>query len=193
LVEPESGSKHRDDYFDSRTSSNAWCTGDCYADEIVTRVHKRLESLTHIPEANYEYLQLLRYYEGQFYSTYTSCTAMHATRVRLPVLSFITPSVLNSPRFSTGEHNDYIPFHLEHNQGVRILTIFLYLNDVEAGGGTKFPDLNIVRACFVVEVELMSLDIVLSQHRFGESHISLPLVSCTCAYYRLSLPNAVAP
>ncbi|KAL3915536.1 MAG: hypothetical protein SGARI_008161, partial [Bacillariaceae sp.] len=41
------------------------------------------------------------------------------------------------------EHHDYIPFHLERSQGVRILTVFLYLNDVEEGGGTHFSQLGI--------------------------------------------------
>ena len=29
---------------------------------------------------------------------------------------------------------------------VQILTVFFYLNDVEAGGGTNFPELDLVRA-----------------------------------------------
>ena len=41
------------------------------------------------------------------------------------------------------EHHDYIHFHNERPQGVRILTVFLYLNDVEEGGGTRFGNLNI--------------------------------------------------
>jgi hypothetical protein len=41
------------------------------------------------------------------------------------------------------EHHDYITFHLERSQGVRILTVFLYLNDVEEGGGTQFSRLGI--------------------------------------------------
>jgi prolyl 4-hydroxylase len=41
------------------------------------------------------------------------------------------------------EHNDYTPFERECMQGVRILTVFLYLNDVEEGGGTNFPGLNL--------------------------------------------------
>lgn len=69
-------------------------------------------------------------------------------------------------------HHDYIDFHLRRAQGVRILTVFLYLNDVEEGtisdkialfilhggwhltlissfsrpgGGTNFPVLDVVR------------------------------------------------
>jgi prolyl 4-hydroxylase len=41
------------------------------------------------------------------------------------------------------EHHDYIDFHLERSQGVRIITVFLYLNDVNDGGGTHFTRLNL--------------------------------------------------
>jgi prolyl 4-hydroxylase len=42
------------------------------------------------------------------------------------------------------EHHDYIPHEAEGRpQGPRILTVFLYLNDVEAGGGTHFGTLGI--------------------------------------------------
>jgi prolyl 4-hydroxylase len=40
-------------------------------------------------------------------------------------------------------HNDYIPGELKRVQGVRILTVFLYLSDVEEGGGTNFPVLDL--------------------------------------------------
>jgi prolyl 4-hydroxylase len=40
------------------------------------------------------------------------------------------------------EHNDYNPAHQKVQTGVRILTVFLYLNDVEAGGETQFPNLD---------------------------------------------------
>jgi prolyl 4-hydroxylase len=93
---------------DSRTSSNAWCTEECYDNPMSRVVHERIEHLIEIPIDNYEYLQLLRYEKGQFY----------------------------------GQHHDYIPHQLQRATGVRILTVFLYLNDVEAGGGTNFPLLN---------------------------------------------------
>jgi len=41
------------------------------------------------------------------------------------------------------EHHDYIEHHLDRPCGVRTLTVFLYLNDVEEGGGTGFPYLDI--------------------------------------------------
>jgi len=40
-------------------------------------------------------------------------------------------------------HHDYIEHQVTRQQGVRLLTVFLYLNDVEAGGGTNFPMLDI--------------------------------------------------
>ena len=46
-----------------------------------------------------------------------------------------------------GEHSDYIAHHLERAQGVRILTVFFYLNTAaDGGGGTRFPALNLTVA-----------------------------------------------
>jgi prolyl 4-hydroxylase len=42
-----------------------------------------------------------------------------------------------------GEHHDYDPRHLQQQCGPRILTLFLYLNDVDEGGWTNFNLLNV--------------------------------------------------
>lgn len=38
-------------------------------------------------------------------------------------------------------HHDLIGAHIDGPSGPRVLTFFLYLNDVEKGGGTRFPEL----------------------------------------------------
>jgi prolyl 4-hydroxylase len=40
-------------------------------------------------------------------------------------------------------HHDYIFDHKKMPCGPRILTAFIYMNDVEEGGATYFPQLNI--------------------------------------------------
>lgn len=41
------------------------------------------------------------------------------------------------------QHHDYIEYQADLPCGVRALTLFLYLNDVEEGGGTRFPLLDV--------------------------------------------------
>lgn len=94
---------------EDRTSNNAWCTDKCYQDPITQQILMKIENITGIPDANSEFLQLLRYTPGQYYRT----------------------------------HHDYVPHDFERAQGVRILTVFLYLNDVEEGGETNFPKLDL--------------------------------------------------
>lgn len=40
-------------------------------------------------------------------------------------------------------HNDYIEYQVDRPCGVRLLTFYIYLNDVEEGGGTNFPHLGL--------------------------------------------------
>lgn len=82
-----------------RTSENSWCRDTCYNDNVTQDVLGKLANLTQIHDKHAEYLQLLKYEEGQFYKT----------------------------------HHDYIPMQKMKVQGSRILTVFLYLNDVEEG------------------------------------------------------------
>ncbi len=50
-------------------------------------------------------------------------------------------------RYQVGQfyktHHDYIDYERDRPGGVRILTVFMYLNEVEEGGGTNFPELNL--------------------------------------------------
>lgn len=39
-------------------------------------------------------------------------------------------------------HNDFIEAHTTQSHGPRLLTFFVYFNEVEGGGGTRFPKLN---------------------------------------------------
>jgi prolyl 4-hydroxylase len=93
---------------DGRTSKNAWCQNKCYNDTVAKQLVAKITDITHLPEENSEFLQLLSYTAGQYYRT----------------------------------HHDYIPHLRDRQAGVRLLTIFLYLNDVEEGGGTFFPMLS---------------------------------------------------
>ena len=99
---------YEDDENDGRTSTNTWCDEDCNTDPITEPLHRRLDKLAGLHYNHSEYLQLLRYEEGQFYN----------------------------------EHHDYIHGDADRPVGPRILTIFLYLSDVEEGGGTRFGPLD---------------------------------------------------
>ena len=50
-------------------------------------------------------------------------------------------------RYEVGQyyqtHHDYIEYQMKRQSGVRIMTVYMYLNDVEEGGGTHFPHLGL--------------------------------------------------
>jgi hypothetical protein len=52
---------------EARTSSTAWCRGNCLVDRHVVNVQKRVEEWTGVPQENAEYMQLLEYKQGQYY------------------------------------------------------------------------------------------------------------------------------
>jgi len=67
------------------------------------------------------------------------------TTTKIPTKSFEDFQIL---KYEVGQfyriHHDYIPIQNDRLCGPRILTFFLYLNDVDKGGGTGFADLDIV-------------------------------------------------
>lgn len=72
------------------------------------------------------------------------------------------------------EHNAYHPNHVKHT-GVRILTVFLYLNTIEAGGGTNFPKFHnlTVTPLKVLPVEKglkYGANVWIHQREYRESH-----------------------
>lgn len=96
-----------------RTSTNAWCDERCESDIVVDgaldRVFEDLLGGIGASRNHSEFLQLLRYQQGQRY----------------------------------GEHHDFVPHEVDRPSGPRVLTVYMYLNDVEEDGGgeTRFPRL----------------------------------------------------
>lgn len=96
-----------------RTSANTWCQEKtCTELPVVKKVTELISNITNVPETNFEYAQLLYYH---------SCSHNNASDC-----SFYK------------RHHDYIDGDFNKNQGVRIYTLFIYLNNVEKGGQTVF-------------------------------------------------------
>ena len=124
----------------ARTSTNAWCNSDpCKNDTHTRNVFDRIENVTGIPERNSEALQLLRYQEGQFYKVHHGAFMFNL----IAIISYLDADILLVNSFSRFVCSDYLEHHYDQPQGVRILTFFIYLNDVESGGETHFPKLNL--------------------------------------------------
>lgn len=67
-----------------RTSTNTWCSGDCFNDAVVQKMTKRLEILLRIPTNYTENWQLLRYEEGQEYKEHHDFVQQQVTRAEGP-------------------------------------------------------------------------------------------------------------
>ena len=63
------GKFHRPTH-ESRTSSNAWCFGDCFRDPEVHKVEHKIANIVSRPRRNMEHFQLLHYTVGQEYQTH---------------------------------------------------------------------------------------------------------------------------
>ena len=75
-------------------------------------------------------------------------------------------------------HHDFVPHHVDRQQGPRIVTFFLYLNDVEEGGETYFPDMDLrvkpSRGKAIVWASVMDSDPNRKDPR--TSHEALPVI-----------------
>eukprot|EP00525_Craspedostauros_australis_P008656 CAMPEP_0198134680 /NCGR_PEP_ID=MMETSP1442-20131203/60200_1 /TAXON_ID= /ORGANISM="Craspedostauros australis, Strain CCMP3328" /LENGTH=346 /DNA_ID=CAMNT_0043795827 /DNA_START=313 /DNA_END=1353 /DNA_ORIENTATION=+ len=69
---------------DFRTSSNAWCVKDCYNHTVTQSVLDKQAWITGIPDKNNEYLQLLKYTEGQRYGQHHDFIQHHNARPQGP-------------------------------------------------------------------------------------------------------------
>jgi prolyl 4-hydroxylase len=67
-----------------RTSTNTWCSGDCYHDTVVQDMTKKLEALLHVPTNYTEHWQLLRYEVGQEYKEHHDFVRQQVTRAEGP-------------------------------------------------------------------------------------------------------------
>lgn len=98
---------------DARTSTS--CGFQRGATDLITKIEKRIEALLHWPVIRGEGLQVLRYEKGAEYR---------------PHFDFFNPKHPN--------HKEIIG-----KGGQRVGTLLMYLSDVESGGGTRFPEINL--------------------------------------------------
>ena len=100
-----------------RTSSHGWCQhAACLNDPHVQAVVARVADVTQTPSTNAEFAQLVYYHACDENDPKQKCAFYR-------------------------RHSDYIEGDEHKLPGVRIYTLFAYLNDVPEGGGTRFTDL----------------------------------------------------
>ena len=107
-----------------RTSMNAWCQDSCMEHPIVANLTSRISELVRLPVLNFESYQVLRYTLGQKYDVHHD----ESDDAQLTV---------SGPRAVVSLEDGLI------GSANPPQTFFLYLSDVEEGGETFFPKLNI--------------------------------------------------
>jgi prolyl 4-hydroxylase len=120
-----------------RTSTNAWCLEGCFEDSITQAMLDRLEAMLGIPRIHYECTFNLL-------PLFLSHSKIHSKKkcYSNTFVFLLLSQDFQLLKYQVGQfyrrHHDYNPTELDRPQGNRILTAYVYLNDVPAGGGTKF-------------------------------------------------------
>jgi hypothetical protein len=134
------GTEKGDDH-PARPSSTIWCVGGCVEDAAVEAVEARVRRLTGVPEAHAEYMQLLRYEEGQFYRRHHDQNAPRSSPWGERVLTFfMRPPRRSNPSASRGRQ------HAPALVGTGLALCSCggrYLSDDFDGGETHFPAINL--------------------------------------------------
>ncbi len=100
-------------FADSRTSQHCWV--DLSEDDLIKGVAQSVSDLIDMPLENAENFQLVRYQVGQEYRAH----------------------------YDTFDLDTVAGKHAYDRAGQRIFTAILYLNEVEQGGNTNFPNIGI--------------------------------------------------
>jgi prolyl 4-hydroxylase len=72
----------------TRTSSNAWCTGECEALPDVNSITQKIEEVTGVPRKNYESFQILEYGHDQFYRMHHDSSGRDTTPSGPRIMTF---------------------------------------------------------------------------------------------------------
>lgn len=72
----------------TRTSSNAWCVGQCEQLPLVQQVTGRIETVTHIPKSHFESFQILEYGPNQFYRAHHDSSGKNTSPSGHRILTF---------------------------------------------------------------------------------------------------------
>lgn len=83
-------SEHEAEELDDRTPINTWCKSKCYEDPVMENIIERMSVVTGIPQANSEYLQMLKYTAGQEYEEYNLYDLSEASYEQMPGPTIVT-------------------------------------------------------------------------------------------------------
>jgi hypothetical protein len=151
------GGGNDDDDDDSSTDDDAFQTAACVSDQcrehfVMVQVLEKIRQVTGIPMQNYEPLQ---------WRKYNGTTTTTSQGVEEDVDDDVTML-----------HHDYEPSHFTRFQGPRIMTVFLYLNNVDVSENDDKPGKD------VGKLEFPNLDVVSFTQDFKEVKHSISSICC---------------